>query len=51
MFWMPSRPAISMAENARYGLAVGSGKRTSTRFEFGEEPNGMRHDAERLRDE
>src|ERR1039458_8355813 len=32
---MPSRPAISMAEKARYGLAKGSGKRTSTRFALG----------------
>jgi hypothetical protein len=29
-------PAISMAAKARYGLAIGSGKRTSTRLAFGE---------------
>ena len=28
-FWMPSRPAISMAAKVRYGLPVLSGKRTS----------------------
>ena len=28
-------PAISIAENARYGFAVGSGKRTSMRRPFG----------------
>ena len=32
---MPSRPAISIAAKARYGLASGSGKRTSTRLAFG----------------
>ena len=31
LFWMPSRPAIIIAANARYGLHVGSGKRTSMR--------------------
>src|SRR4051794_20995950 len=48
---MPSMPAISIAANARYGLAIGSGKRTSTRFAFGEVVHGMRQDAERLRAE
>src|SRR5262245_27654476 len=51
LFWMPSRPAISIAEKARYGLASGSGKRTSTRLPFGLATYGMRQDAERLRDE
>src|SRR5581483_10712276 len=32
-FLMPSRPADTIAENARYGLAEGSGARNSTRFE------------------
>ncbi len=40
-----------MDEKHRYGLAVGSGKRTSTRFAFGFDVKGMRHEAERLRDE
>ena len=34
-FWMPSRPAISIAANARYGLHDGSGQRNSRRFAFG----------------
>ena len=34
-FWMPSRPAMSIAENARYGLHDGSGQRNSSRFAFG----------------
>ena len=52
LFWMPSRPAIIMTANARYGLAVGSGQRNSSRFALGElPPIGMRTDAERLRDE
>src|SRR5919107_3192069 len=51
LFWIPSRPAISIAAKARYGLAVGSGKRTSTRFAFGEVVHGMRQEAERLRAE
>src|SRR5580704_19756836 len=50
LFWMPSRPAMSMALNARYGLALGSGKRTSIRRVFGLGPViGIRTDAERLR--
>ena len=47
---IPSTPAISIAENARYGLADGSGQRNSIRFAFGEsEYIGMRMQAERLR--
>src|SRR5690349_23016507 len=46
-----SNPAISIAANARYGLAVGSGKRTSTRRAFGLDTSGMRHAADRLRAE
>src|SRR4051794_20989451 len=46
---MPSRPAISMAENARYGLADGSGTRNSTRLGFGLVPvTGIRAHARRL---
>ena len=49
-FWMPSRPAISIAENARYGLQLASGGRNSTRFSAGaSEYVGMRIAAERLR--
>src|SRR5215475_350251 len=52
LFSIPSRPAISIAAKARYGLQVGSGKRTSMRFAFGDgEYIGMRTAAERLRDE
>ena len=32
-------------------MAIGSGNRTSTRLDFGDWPNGMRQDAERLRAE
>src|SRR6266536_4638477 len=47
---MPSRPAISMAENARYGLADGSGTRNSMRLAFALVPvTGIRLQAERLR--
>ena len=47
---MPSITAISMAENARYGLQLGSGQRNSTRLAFGLGLYiGMRHDAERFR--
>ena len=47
---MPSRPAISIAENARYGLHDGSGTRNSMRLAFGFAPViGMRMQAERLR--
>src|SRR5215469_17024973 len=50
LFWIPSMPAISMAENARYGLQLGSGKRTSMRRVLGFGPvMGMRTLAERLR--
>jgi hypothetical protein len=49
-FWMPSSPAISNAENARYGLHDGSGHRNSRRLAFGLfEYSGMRTAAERLR--
>src|SRR5207344_988209 len=51
LFWMPSSPAISSAANARYGFAVGSGKRTSIRRPFGFDTYGMRIAAERLRAE
>src|ERR1700693_2290909 len=48
--WIPARPAIIIAENARYGLQVGSGKRTSIRFALGDgEYIGIRTEAERLR--
>ena len=47
----PSRPAISMAVKARYGLAVGSGKRISMRLPGADVAKGMRHEAERLRAE
>src|ERR1700677_3078463 len=52
LFLMPSRPTISIAENARYGLADGSGTRNSMRLAFGFEPViGMRQQADRLREE
>ncbi len=51
MFCTPSSPAISIAANARYGFAVGSGKRTSIRRPLGFETYGMRIAAERLRAE
>src|SRR6478735_10738267 len=51
LFSTPSRPAISMAEKPRYGLHVGSGKRTSTRRPFGLLTYGIRQAAERLRAE
>src|SRR6266481_4641798 len=51
-FSIPSRPAMSMAANARYGLHDGSGERNSSRFALGlGEYIGMRIAAERLRDE
>ena len=34
-FWIPSRPARSSAENARYGFAAASGVRNSMRLAFG----------------
>ena len=50
LFLMPSRPASSSAEKARYGLADGSGQRNSMRLAFGFEPViGIRTQAERLR--
>src|SRR4051812_12723531 len=49
-FCTPSRPAISIAAKARYGLHDGSGQRNSTRLAFGLfEYSGMRQAAERLR--
>src|SRR5215470_6351017 len=51
LFCTPSRPAIIMAENARYGFVVGSGKRTSMRRALGLETYGMRTAADRLRAE
>src|SRR5216684_5207998 len=50
-FSTPSRPAMSMAANARYGLHDGSGERNSMRFALGlGEYMGMRMAAERLRE-
>src|SRR5580658_5227287 len=50
LFWIPSMPAISIAANARYGLQLGSGKRTSMRRVLGLGPvMGMRQLAERWR--
>src|ERR1700694_4439437 len=49
-FLMPPKPAIKQAENARYGLAAGSGERNSIRFDLGlVEYIGMRTHAERFR--
>ena len=48
LFLIPSRPAISSAENAKYGFAAGSGKRTSIRAAFGDGTIGIRIEAERL---
>src|SRR5690349_17053242 len=49
---IPSRPASSWAEKARYGFADGSGQRNSMRLAFGFEPViGIRMQAERFRDE
>src|SRR5699024_1260084 len=49
---MPSRPAMSCAEKARYGFAEGSGARHSTRLALAEAPaTGVRSAAERLRAE
>src|SRR5437763_17142451 len=46
----PSRPAINIAEKARYGLHDGSGARNSSRLALGLlEYVGMRMHAERLR--
>src|ERR1700730_3088481 len=50
LFWIPSIPAISIALKARYGLQLGSGKRTSTRRVLGFGPViGILSAAERLR--
>ena len=46
-----SIPASNIAENAKYGLAVESGKRTSIRRPLGLETKGIRIEAERLRAE
>ena len=52
LFLMPSRPAIIIAANARYGLADGSGQRNSRRLALALVPvSGMRMQAERLRAE
>jgi hypothetical protein len=52
LFSTPSSPAISIAANARYGFADGSGGRNSTRLAFGlAEYIGMRQAADRLRRE
>src|SRR5215213_10006526 len=51
LFFTPSRPAIVIAANPRYGLHSGSGKRTSTRLAFGLVVQGIRQEAERLRAE
>ena len=39
---MPSKPAIIKALKAKYGFAVGSGKRTSIRRALSVETNGIR---------
>src|SRR5712664_4825134 len=50
-FSIPSSPAISMAEKARYGLQDGSGERNSMRLALGEgEYIGIRMAADRLRE-
>src|SRR5690606_563423 len=50
LFLMPSRPAIIIAANARYGLPDESGQRNSMRLAFALLPViGMRTHAERLR--
>src|SRR6266566_7820773 len=52
LFWTPSSMAISIADHARYPLALGSGHRNSRRFALGLfEYIGMRIDADRLRAE
>src|SRR6476620_7463711 len=50
LFLIPSRPAIIIAANARYGLPELSGQRNSRRLAFAFSPViGMRTHAERLR--
>ena len=50
LFWMPSMAAIIKAENARYGLQLGSGQRNSIRLLFGLGLYiGIRQHAERFR--
>src|SRR6185369_5521425 len=52
LFSTPSKPAINIAANAKYGFELGSGGRNSTRFALGDaEYMGMRQAAERLRRE
>src|SRR5436190_20462292 len=51
LFCTPSRPADIIAVNARYGFAVGSGKRTSIRRAFGLVTRGTRTAADRFRAE
>jgi hypothetical protein len=45
---MPSSPAASITASARYGLAAGSGERTSTRVPVPRR-SGTRMSGERLR--
>src|ERR687892_306364 len=50
LFMIPSTPAMSIAANARYGFADGSGGRNSSLFAFSDlEYTGIRTHAERLR--
>src|SRR6478736_751342 len=50
LFWIPSRAAIRIAENVRYGLQLGSGQRNSNRLALGlDEYIGIRTEAERFR--
>ena len=50
LFFTPSSPAISMAQNARYGLHVGSGVRNSRRLAAGVlKKTGIRTHADRFR--
>src|ERR1700739_417252 len=46
LFLIPSRPAMSIAANARYGLQDGSGTRDSTRLAFGFCPAAGSHRGE-----
>ena len=48
LFRIPSRPAINIAENAKYGFAIQSGKRTSMWAALGLIEYGIRIEAERL---
>src|SRR4029079_6982818 len=51
LVWMPTRPALIIAANAKYGFDEESGKRTSMRRALGFDTQGMRIEAERLRAE